>query len=200
MFDPDYDLFLSIVAAGSISAAARERGLSTAALSKRLVRLEERLCVRLINRTTRRLALTPAGRDLHEALLPLRSTLQAAEELSAIRPDLDGQQVSYAHGPIQPTHFDWPGPNGSRLVRLTFVPVGGGTPAIVTKEGPWAWFRLLHEATLTPQGQPDRYRVALAVGPRSAAFDLLADSVDNPFSLELFQQFRCPGGDRKSVV
>ena len=108
--------------------------------------------------------------------------------------DLDGQQVSYAHGPIQPTHFDWPGPNGSRLVRLTFVPVGGGTPSIVTKEGPWAWFRLLHEATLSPQGQPDRFGVTFAIGPRSATFDLLADSVDNPFSLELFQQFRCPGG------
>jgi type VI secretion system protein ImpL len=108
--------------------------------------------------------------------------------------DLDGQQVTYAHGPIQPTHFDWPGPGGSRMVRLTFVPVGGGTPSIVTKEGPWAWFRLLHEASLTSQGQSDRFGVTFAVGTRSAAFDLLADSVDNPFSLELFQQFRCPGG------
>ena len=24
--------------------------------------------------------------------------------------DLDGQKVSYAHGPVQPTHIDWPGP------------------------------------------------------------------------------------------
>ncbi|MFL5335909.1 MAG: type VI secretion system membrane subunit TssM [Geminicoccaceae bacterium] len=108
--------------------------------------------------------------------------------------DLDGQQVTYAHGPIQPTHVDWPGPSGSRLVRLTFVPVGGGTPAIVTKQGPWAWFRLLHEATLASQGQPDRFGVTFGIGAHSAGFDLLADSVDNPFSLELFQQFRCPGG------
>lgn len=101
MFDPDYDLFLSIVAAGSISAAARERGLSTAALSKRLVRLEERLCVRLINRTTRRLTLTPAGRDLHEALLPLRSTLQAAEERISGRHALLGGPLRIA----APTSF-----------------------------------------------------------------------------------------------
>ncbi len=80
MFDPDYDLFLAIVEAGSISAAARGLGASTAALSKRLARLEERLSVRLVHRTTRRLALTPAGQDLHDALLPLRSTLKAAEE------------------------------------------------------------------------------------------------------------------------
>lgn len=80
MFDPDYDLFLAIVEAGSISAAARAAGASTAALSKRLARLEERLSARLVHRTTRRLALTPAGQDLHDALLPLRSTLKAAEE------------------------------------------------------------------------------------------------------------------------
>ncbi len=80
MFDPDYDLFLDIVEAGSISAAARARNMSTAALSKRLVRLEERLSVRLLNRTTRRLALTPAGHDLQSVLRPVRASLKAAEE------------------------------------------------------------------------------------------------------------------------
>ncbi|WP_288415648.1 LysR family transcriptional regulator [uncultured Novosphingobium sp.] len=85
MFDPDYDLFLQIVEAGSISATARARGMTTAALSKRLVRLEERLGVRLLHRTTRRLALTPAGKELHDTLLPLRASLQAAEERVAGR-------------------------------------------------------------------------------------------------------------------
>lgn len=80
MFDPDYDLFLDIVEAGSISAAARARVMSTAALSKRLVRLEERLSARLLHRTTRRLALTDAGKDFHLALLAARQALQVAEE------------------------------------------------------------------------------------------------------------------------
>jgi DNA-binding transcriptional LysR family regulator len=80
MFDPDYDLFLGIIEAGSISAAARACGMSTAALSKRLARLEDRLSARLVNRTTRRLALAPAGQDLYDALLPMRASLQAAED------------------------------------------------------------------------------------------------------------------------
>lgn len=80
MFDPDYDLFLDIAEAGSISAAARARNMTTAALSKRLARLEERLSVRLIHRTTRRLALTTEGQDLQTLLLPLRASLKAAEE------------------------------------------------------------------------------------------------------------------------
>lgn len=88
MFDPDYELFLSIIDAGTISAAARARGLTTAAVSKRLARLEQRLSARLVNRTTRRLALTPAGQDLYETLLPLRSSLAAVEERISGRHEL----------------------------------------------------------------------------------------------------------------
>ena len=85
MFDPDYDLFVQIVEAGSISAAARARGQSVASLSKRLARLEQRLGVRLLHRTTRRLALTAAGKDMHDTLLPLRAALAAAEDRVAGR-------------------------------------------------------------------------------------------------------------------
>jgi DNA-binding transcriptional LysR family regulator len=77
--DPDYELFLSIVAAGSISAAARSGRLSPASLSKRLARLEERLGVRLIHRTTRRMVLTPAGESLHGDLLAITAALREAE-------------------------------------------------------------------------------------------------------------------------
>lgn len=85
MFDPDYDLFIQIVEAGSISAAARQGTLSVASLSKRLARLEHRLRVRLVHRTTRHLALTPAGKDLYDTLLPLRASLTAAEDRIAGR-------------------------------------------------------------------------------------------------------------------
>lgn len=80
MFDPDYDSFLQVVAAGSLSAAARALRLSPASLSKRLTRLEDRLGVRLLHRTTRRLALTEAGRDLLDTLQPARLALQAVED------------------------------------------------------------------------------------------------------------------------
>jgi len=61
--DPISDLgfFSLLVRQGSLSAAARELGLSTPAVSKRLQRLERRLGVRLLHRTTRRIALTDEG-------------------------------------------------------------------------------------------------------------------------------------------
>lgn len=90
MLDPNYEAFVQIVEAGSISAAARERGLSTAAMSKRLTQLEERLGICLVHRSTRRLAPTQAGKDLLAALLPLRTEVKAVEER------LNGEHVRIA--------------------------------------------------------------------------------------------------------
>jgi DNA-binding transcriptional LysR family regulator len=54
-------VFSRIVGTGSLSAAARELGMSPAVVSRRLAALEGRLGVRLINRTTRSLHLTDEG-------------------------------------------------------------------------------------------------------------------------------------------
>lgn len=53
--------FVALIGRGSLSAAARELGITTAAASKRLAQMEARAGVVLINRTTRRLSLTPEG-------------------------------------------------------------------------------------------------------------------------------------------
>ncbi len=59
---PDDLGFFSVLAgSGSLSAAARELGLSTAAVSKHLSQMESRTGVALVNRTTRRMSLTPEG-------------------------------------------------------------------------------------------------------------------------------------------
>ena len=55
-------LFVRAVTDGSLSAAGRELGLSPAAASKRLTRLEQALGVRLLQRSSRRLTLLRALR------------------------------------------------------------------------------------------------------------------------------------------
>ncbi|MBS0451494.1 MAG: LysR family transcriptional regulator [Proteobacteria bacterium] len=57
----DLGFFSAIASAGSLSAAARELGVTTPAVSKHLAQMEARLGVALVNRTTRRMSLTPEG-------------------------------------------------------------------------------------------------------------------------------------------
>ena len=57
----DLGFFSALAAAGSLSAAARELGVSTAAVSKHLAQMESRIGVALVVRTTRRMSLTPEG-------------------------------------------------------------------------------------------------------------------------------------------
>jgi LysR family transcriptional activator of dmlA len=57
----DLAFFSTLARSGSLSAAGRELGISTAAVSKHLALMEGRLGARLVHRTTRRMGLTPEG-------------------------------------------------------------------------------------------------------------------------------------------
>jgi DNA-binding transcriptional LysR family regulator len=57
----EFTALVTAVERGGFSAAARQLGVTPSAMSKTITRLENRLGVRLLNRTTRRLALTPEG-------------------------------------------------------------------------------------------------------------------------------------------
>ncbi len=78
-FDPDYALFVTVAESGSLSAAARALRISPAMVSKRLQKLENRLGVTLVHRTTRRLALTEAGERFRDDLSTILVSLDAAE-------------------------------------------------------------------------------------------------------------------------
>ena len=60
------EIFVRVVDAGSFSAAASQLGVGQPAVSKAVAQLEERLGVRLLLRSTRRLNLTDAGKTFYE--------------------------------------------------------------------------------------------------------------------------------------
>lgn len=61
----DIAVFMAVVETGSFAAGARASGLTRSAAGKAVARLEDRLGVRLLNRTTRALSLTDEGRSFH---------------------------------------------------------------------------------------------------------------------------------------
>lgn len=71
--------FVRILSAGSLSRAAASMGLTLDAVSKRLNALEKRTGVKLINRTTRVLGATDAGRELCERAEMILKDIEDAE-------------------------------------------------------------------------------------------------------------------------
>jgi len=87
----DLAFFQRLAQAGSLTATARELGLSLSAVSKRLKQLEARLGVTLASRTTRRLTLTPEGeRYLVRGAAILEELVELEEALGAQRAELSG--------------------------------------------------------------------------------------------------------------
>lgn len=72
-------VFSKVVQAGSLSAAARELGVSIAVVSRTLAALETRLGVRLVNRTTRSLHLTDEGASYYETSQRILAEIDEAD-------------------------------------------------------------------------------------------------------------------------
>ena len=83
-------VFVSVVEAGSISAAAERLALAKSAVSRRLAELEAHLGTSLITRTTRRLNLTDSGRAYYARCVAILADLDEAES-----------EASQAHGALK---------------------------------------------------------------------------------------------------
>ncbi len=80
----EINTFVRIIDAGTISRAADQLGIAKSAVSRRLVDLETRLGVQLLNRTTRQSSLTDAGREYYQRSVQI---LADVNELNAAASD-----------------------------------------------------------------------------------------------------------------
>ena len=84
----DIALFVQVVEAGSFAAAARRLGMPANTVSRKVQELEQHLGVRLMQRSTRKLTLTDAGRNFHARCAEqVQALAQSAQEL------MDGSQL-----------------------------------------------------------------------------------------------------------
>lgn len=87
----EIQIFVAVADHSSFDAAARSLGLSSSTVSRRIARLERRLGVALLQRTTRSVCLTSAGRTYRQHCAGvLTAAAQADDALAAHRDDLRG--------------------------------------------------------------------------------------------------------------
>jgi type VI secretion system protein ImpL len=113
---------------------------------------------------------------------------------SRVTLNVDGQTLVYFNAAPRPQAMTWPGKDGTNLISLAFTPVDGTGEVMASESGAWAWLRLIRKGNLAKTNLPELFNLTLAAGGHSATFELRAASVENPFDLSMFGNFRCPQG------
>ncbi len=150
--------FIAAVNAGSFSVAGQQLGLSRSGVGKSIARLEERLNVRLINRTPRSLSLTDDGAAFYQRCVQLMADLEDAELAMA-------ERSGTPHGRL----------------RLSLPPALGHTHVLPVIDGFLAqWPGVSVEVSFTDQCVDligEGVDVALRVGAQSQDSDLIGRTV-----------------------
>lgn len=95
--------FTSVVRAGSFTAAAQELGMPKSTVSRKVSDLEARLNARLLQRTTRKLSLTDAGRTYFDYAVRIVNEIEAAESAVGSLQDKPRGLLRVSVGP----NFQW---------------------------------------------------------------------------------------------
>jgi len=115
--------------------------------------------------------------------------LEMAADLKEVHLDIDGQVMKFTAGGPAST-VQWPSTRVASQIKVLSVPPAA---APLTFEGPWALFRLFDRFDVQPTAQPEKFTITMLVDGKKARFEVIANSVFNPFRLKEIQQFRCPG-------
>jgi type VI secretion system protein ImpL len=141
------------------------------------------------------------ARSIRDGLFPggsgpvMAFTLEAKDltpNAASVTLNVDGQVLTYLNAATRPMPMTWPGPDGTNLISLSFQPADGTGELLTSETGSWAWLRLIRKGRLSGTDLPEVFRLSLGLSGFSAAFELRAASVDNPFDLKMFGNFKCP--------
>lgn len=106
--------------------------------------------------------------------------------------NLDGQSLVYYNNATRPQPMTWPGKDGTGVITLAFQPIDGSPEVIMSETGSWAWLRILRSGRFTGTALADVYSLRLGTKGLYADFELHAQTVENPYNLEMFKRFTCP--------
>ncbi|POM15219.1 hypothetical protein CSX04_08035 [Burkholderia cepacia] len=106
--------------------------------------------------------------------------------------NLQGQLITYSHGPSETVGVIWPNTlGGSPESRMTLVNGDGNSSSLVYK-GSWSLFRLLSQARLNG-ATATTVDLSFTASDGGMRYRITADKSNNPFTQRLFHGFALPG-------
>ncbi|CDG53601.1 MULTISPECIES: type VI secretion system membrane subunit TssM [Halomonadaceae] len=127
--------------------------------------------------------------DVEFALEPI--SLSPDKRRSVI--SADGQLIDYTHSASSRVSMIWPNTlRGGTDSRITMVPSQvNHSPRSITRDGAWAWFRLLEEANITSVNERE-LELRFNVDGGAMRYRLFTDSAPNPFTRSPAAGFQLP--------
>lgn len=102
---------------------------------------------------------------------------------------INGAQMDYRNGLTKPSHFAWPTRHGTANLELID---NANKHTEISENGPWAMFHLLDKAIIQQTPNSKLYNVTFDLDGKTVHYELIADSLINPFIPGIINNFRCP--------
>lgn len=134
---------------------------------------------------------TGAGTGARMSFAMSVSVTALAPEVAQIFINIDGQGQRYAHGPVAPLNFTWPGSRGGVSAEILAESMTGGPLPPVGANGTWALFRLIDKAKYRNAVSSNRLSVGYDLGGHNVLLEFSAQGI-NPLTANVLQTFSCP--------
>ena len=120
-------------------------------------------------------------------------------DIAQLMINMDGQGQRYAHGPVVPMSFVWPGTRGGTAAEILAESLTGGNLPAVGANGAWALFRLIDKAKVKNEVSANRLSVSYELGGRGVMLEFSTQGSANPLTSNILQTFNCPRGQALSM-
>ncbi|WP_233592561.1 type VI secretion system membrane subunit TssM [Erwinia psidii] len=113
--------------------------------------------------------------------------------VSQLTLNFDGSVMTYAHGPVTPKSFRWPGNRSESIVSMSFRPRVTLKDNGVTKKGPWAlmrWLDTVEDIETSDTGQPV---LIFDMNNRQVKVEVTGLTYKDELIIDLLKNFNCPG-------
>ena len=114
------------------------------------------------------------------------------DRVDSITLNLEGQRIVYRHGPIRYTSVKWPGDSDYSQVQVQISPAPPSGRSTLLMDGPWAWLKLVQQATVEDDPNVSDAVLRFDIGGREARFRIRTDLPVDPFSTKLLETISCP--------